>query len=593
MLRVMLQHRKWLLATILLAFICFTTAEADPSLAENITAEIRRAFDAHASYISEPLSSDELLCRCTEKGCDKDIIDVAGTNYSGICRAHKGGVCRTNVRYDKEGRIKDAALACVPEVDLEPPERPFICQSTGGPIYRNRVECCKTDLCNYVEFNFAEFGEATSLHWYILLLLIVAVFFSAVGLLVGIFWCSSDRSKLFIRNFLSRLFGRKTESGPQRSEYTKSRFLVGLKCPWRRHNYTSNTELSALSGNADESRLERLLDDLEVTMSTGSGSGMPILAQRTISRQIELRECIGRGRFGEVFVGEWRGEAVAVKIFLSRDESSWQRETEVYRTNMLRHSNLLRWIASDNKDTGTCTQLWLITEYWPLGSVCDYLEKYEMNPVLAIQFIRSIAHGLTYLHTEIPGVNSHCFKPGIAHRDIKTRNILVKNDMTCAIADLGMAVRCVNGVIDLPEHTRGGTARYLAPEFLLNTFVESCFNSYLQMDVYAFALVMWEIARRVKLPDTPGLDTMAKPYEVPYYEYVPREPELEEMKECVCDNQHRPTISPEWRKFPVMEELTRIMSESWTQNPNSRLTALNIRYSLDALIKKEGIQIVT
>lgn len=41
---------------------------------------------------------------------------------------------------------------------------------------------------------------------------------------------------------------------------------------------------------------------------------MPLLAQRTIARQITLKECIGRGRFGEVYVGEWRGEKVAVKV---------------------------------------------------------------------------------------------------------------------------------------------------------------------------------------------------------------------------------------------------------------------------------------
>jgi len=29
-------------------------------------------------------------------------------------------------------------------------------------------------------------------------------------------------------------------------------------------------------------------------------------------------------------------------------------------------------------------------------------------------------------------------KPAIAHRDIKTKNILVKADLTCCIADLGM-----------------------------------------------------------------------------------------------------------------------------------------------------------
>lgn len=33
----------------------------------------------------------------------------------------------------------------------------------------------------------------------------------------------------------------------------------------------------------------------------------------------------------------------------------------------------------------------------------------------------------------------------MAHRDIKSRNILVKGDLSCCIADLGMAVRYENG----------------------------------------------------------------------------------------------------------------------------------------------------
>ena len=50
---------------------------------------------------------------------------------------------------------------------------------------------------------------------------------------------------------------------------------------------------------------------------------------------------IGKGRFGEVWRGEWRGENVAVKIFSSIDEQSWFREVEIYQTVMLRHENIL------------------------------------------------------------------------------------------------------------------------------------------------------------------------------------------------------------------------------------------------------------
>lgn len=60
-------------------------------------------------------------------------------------------------------------------------------------------------------------------------------------------------------------------------------------------------------------------------------------------------EIIGQGRFGEVWRGRWRGENVAVKIFSSREERSWFREAEIYQTVMLRHDNILGFIAADNK----------------------------------------------------------------------------------------------------------------------------------------------------------------------------------------------------------------------------------------------------
>ena len=43
----------------------------------------------------------------------------------------------------------------------------------------------------------------------------------------------------------------------------------------------------------------------------------------------------------QVKLGKWRDENVALKIFFSKDEDSWFRETEIYQTVMLRHENIL------------------------------------------------------------------------------------------------------------------------------------------------------------------------------------------------------------------------------------------------------------
>lgn len=80
----------------------------------------------------------------------------------------------------------------------------------------------------------------------------------------------------------------------------------------------------------DDHQNNRPEDDL----TSGSGYGMPVLVQRTLAKQIQLRQLVGKGRYGEVWRATyWNGghEHVAVKIFLSKDEPSWKRETEIYR----------------------------------------------------------------------------------------------------------------------------------------------------------------------------------------------------------------------------------------------------------------------
>lgn len=90
-------------------------------------------------------------------------------------------------------------------------------------------------------------------------------------------------------------------------------------------------------------------------------SGPAVLVPRTVAHCIELKEVVGNGRYGEVLRGHWKSEDVAVKLFSSRDEQSWLREVDIYETNMMRHENILRYIAADNKGKVElpCVPTWL------------------------------------------------------------------------------------------------------------------------------------------------------------------------------------------------------------------------------------------
>ena len=121
-------------------------------------------------------------------------------------------------------------------------------------------------------------------------------------------------------------------------------------------------------------------------------------------------------------------------------------------------SFLLGFIAADIKGTGSWTQLYLITDYHENGSLYDYLKSTTLDTKSMLKLAYSAVSGLCHLHTEIFSTQG---KPAIAHRDLKSKNILVKKNGMCAIADLGLAVRhdAVTDTIDIAPNQRVGTKR--------------------------------------------------------------------------------------------------------------------------------------
>lgn len=214
-----------------------------------------------------------------------------------------------------------------------------------------------------------------------------------------------------------------------------------------------------------------------------------------------------------------------------------------------------------------------MTDYHENGSLFDYLSQTTVDITGMCKMAYSIANGLSHLHMEIQGTShANCYneqgKMAIAHRDLKSKNILVKSNGTCAIADLGLAVRYDSSTdtVDIPPNPKVGTKRYLAPEVLDETMNTGDFDSFKRADIYAFGLVLWEIARRCnvggillfinkKFEFTLYLSFFSigihEDHQLPYYDLVPSDPSIEDMRKVVCVDMKRPAIPNRWQSFEV------------------------------------------
>lgn len=179
----------------------------------------------------------------------------------------------------------------------------------------------------------------------------------------------------------------------------------------------------------------------------------------------------------------------------------------------MKHENILEFIGVEKHNDPP--ELWLITAYHSYGSLCDYLKSHTVNWEELCRIAESMARGLTHLHEEIPATKGDGLKPAIAHRDFKSKNVLLKADLTACVADFGLALVFQPGifhsnlffsfsvnvryfVLGKPcgdTHGQVGTRRYMAPE-VLEGAINFTRDAFLRIDVYACGLVLWELVSR-------------------------------------------------------------------------------------------------
>ncbi|KFK23989.1 hypothetical protein AALP_AAs48021U000500 [Arabis alpina] len=205
--------------------------------------------------------------------------------------------------------------------------------------------------------------------------------------------------------------------------------------------------------------------------NSGPGPLLPTGKRRFTYNEVSsitknFNKVIGKGAFGIVYLGSLEdGTEIAVKMI--KDSSStrpqgsssspapkeFQVEAELLLT--VHHRNIASFVGYCDDDRSMA----LIYEYMANGNLQDYLssEKAEdLSWERRLHIAIDSAQGLEYLH-------NGCMPP-IVHRDVKTANILLNDNLEAKIADFGVSKVFPEDDISPVETVVMGTPGYIDPE---------------------------------------------------------------------------------------------------------------------------------
>ena len=261
-----------------------------------------------------------------------------------------------------------------------------------------------------------------------------------------------------------------------------------------------------------------------------------LLSAKELIYQEDDVSLLGKGTFGKVYRGKYKGKSVAIKKYLSRSEDAFMKlRSEAELLQQCHHPCLVCLI-------GVCVHplMALVMEEAPLKSLEFPIlkRKISVHRLTVIRIAAEVAAALRFLHGQ-----------GIIFRDVKAANILLwtldpDSLCHCKLADFGIATHLA------PIGARGlqGTKGFIAPEILnFGTRVRRSAYDH-RADIFSYGMFLYQIIAR----------------RYPYHNIPP----------------HRIDVSVESGKRPNLHDvdvsrtgyhyLTQIMKCCWEDNPKHR-----------------------
>lgn len=194
--------------------------------------------------------------------------------------------------------------------------------------------------------------------------------------------------------------------------------------------------------------------------------------------ELTVTQYLGKGFYGNVFLGKWNSIDVAVKKVSGDvvDIDKWLNEVELLFK--LRHPNIVTFYCACIQPPNCC----IVLEYFPRGTLENVLldSAVVIDNKRRLELAIDIARGMVYLHSQVPPV---------IHRDLKSDNILISVEWRAKVSDFGLS-RYKDESYSYTKPTCPFDVTITAVEVLVSNHISE------KADVYSFGLLLWELYSR-------------------------------------------------------------------------------------------------